>query len=72
MRRVPPQAAHSDYGSCELAKCIVEAIRQNQPQLAKYLLDGLPRFDPPHPTRSFIGFTIPPDPLIANQRPYGN
>ena len=62
---------HSDYGSYELAKCMVEAIRQNQPQLAKYLLDGLPRFDPARPD-PFAGFAIPADPIIASQRPYGN
>ena len=37
------------YGAYELAKCIVEGIRQNKLDLAKYLVDGLPVFDPAHP-----------------------
>jgi len=37
------------YGAYELAKCIAESIRKNNPDLAKYLLDGLPKFDPAHP-----------------------
>ena len=37
------------YGAYELAKCIVQSIRQNNPDLAKYLIDGLPAFDPAHP-----------------------
>lgn len=37
------------YGAYELAKCIVQSIRQNNPDLAKYLIDGLPAFDPKHP-----------------------
>ena len=37
------------YGAYELAKCIVQHIRQNNPDLARYLVDGLPVFDPAHP-----------------------
>jgi len=37
------------YGAYELAKCIVEGIRKNNLDLAKYLIDGLPAFDPAHP-----------------------
>jgi len=37
------------YGAYELAKCIAESIRKNNPDLAKYLIDGLPVFDPAHP-----------------------
>ncbi len=37
------------YGAYELAKCMVESIRKNNPDLAKYLIDGLPAFDPAHP-----------------------
>ncbi len=39
---------HSAYGSYELARCIVEAIRQQRLPLAKYLID-MPPFDPAHP-----------------------
>jgi len=37
------------YGAYELAKCIVQSIRQNNPDLAKHLINGLPAFDPAHP-----------------------
>ncbi len=37
------------YGAYELAKCIVEGIRQNKLDLAQYLIDDLPVFDPAHP-----------------------
>ena len=39
---------HSDYGSYELAKCIVQAIKDNKLPIAKYLIDT-PPFDPAHP-----------------------
>ncbi len=39
---------HSPYGSYELAKCVVEGIKTNIPELAVYLLDT-PAFDPAHP-----------------------
>src|SRR5262245_33172409 len=40
---------HNNYGSYELAKCIVQAIRDRQLPLAKYLAKGLPKFDPERP-----------------------
>jgi lysophospholipase L1-like esterase len=60
---------HSDYGSYELAKCIVEGIRQSKLPLVKYLFDT-PPFDPAHPD-PFAKFDLPPDPLATAQRPYG-
>ncbi len=60
---------HSDYGSYELAKCIVEGIRHSQLPLVKYLLDT-PPFDPAHPD-PFAKFDLPPDPPATAQRPYG-
>ena len=39
---------HSDYGSYELAKCVVEGIRASGLPLAKMISDG-PAFDPAHP-----------------------
>src|SRR5204863_9961484 len=40
---------HNDYGSYEIAKCLVEGIRQNKLELAKYLTDDVKDFDPAHP-----------------------
>lgn len=61
---------HSDYGSYELAKAIVTAIRKANLPLAKYLLDT-PDFDPSHPD-PVATFDIPAEPIpgVAD-RPYG-
>jgi lysophospholipase L1-like esterase len=60
---------HDNYGSYELAKCIVEGIRQARLPMAKYLYD-LPRFDPAHPD-PVSKFDIPAEPAADAQRPYG-
>jgi len=60
---------HDDYGSYELAKCIVEAIRQAKLPLARYLFDT-PPFDPAHPD-SPAKFDIPAEPQANGERPYG-
>ncbi len=61
---------HSNYGSYELAKCIVEGIRQNRLPIAKYLID-MPRFDPAHPD-PFDRFDVPAEPNGPPVKPYGN
>jgi lysophospholipase L1-like esterase len=61
---------HSDYGSYELAKCIVQGIKDAKLPLAKYLVD-VAAFDPGHPD-SPDTFDIPPDPAVMTERPYGN
>ncbi|HEY3835204.1 MAG TPA: rhamnogalacturonan acetylesterase [Bryobacteraceae bacterium] len=61
---------HSDYGSYELAKCIVQGIKDAHLDLAKYLVD-VPPFDPAHPD-SPDAFDIPADPEGPVARPYGN
>jgi hypothetical protein len=61
---------HSDYGSYELAKCIVEGIRENRLPIAKYLVD-LARFDPARPD-PFDKFDVPAEPRGPAGRPYGN
>jgi lysophospholipase L1-like esterase len=61
---------HSDYGSYELAKCIVQGIKDAKLPLAKYLVD-VPPFDPARPD-SPDKFDIPPDPAVMTERPYGN
>jgi lysophospholipase L1-like esterase len=61
---------HSNYGSYEFAKCIVEGIRQIHLPLEKYLIPGLPRFDPAHPD-SLATFNVPAEPTQA-PKPHGN
>ena len=62
---------HSDYGSYQLAKCVVEAIRRQGLPLAKYVVEGLPRYDPAHPD-PFASFAVPPETAPTGQKPYGN
>lgn len=40
---------HNNYGAYELAKCVVEGIKANVPELAKYLADDVTAFDPAKP-----------------------
>ena len=60
---------HSDYGSYELAKCIVEGIRQAKLPLTRYLVD-MPPFDPAHPD-PVDKFDVPAEPNARTARPYG-
>jgi lysophospholipase L1-like esterase len=40
---------HDNYGAYELAKCVVEGIRDNHLELAKFIVDDFTGFDPAHP-----------------------
>jgi lysophospholipase L1-like esterase len=62
---------HNNYGSYELAKCIVEGIRANKLGIRKYLVTGVPRFDPSRPD-PFESFTVPASPLMTDVKPLGN
>ena len=54
---------HSDYGSYELARCVVEAIRRERLPLARYLVDMAP-FDPAHPDAA-AQFDVPAEAYAA-------
>ena len=60
---------HDNYGSYELAKCIVEGIQQAKLPMAKYLFD-MPAFDPAHPD-PVDKFDVPAEPARGAQRPLG-
>jgi hypothetical protein len=63
---------HDNYGSYELAKCIVKAIRETPKLgLAKYLVDDIPPFDPAHPD-PVEEFDVPPSPVVTAERPLGS
>ena len=62
---------HNNYGSYELAKCIVEGIKANKLGIAKYLVTDVPRFDPSRP-EPFESFTVPASPLMTDVKPLGN
>jgi lysophospholipase L1-like esterase len=62
---------HSNYGSYQLAKCVVEGIRANRLAIGKYLVTEASRFDPTQPD-PFATFKVPASPRHTNQKPLGN
>jgi lysophospholipase L1-like esterase len=52
---------HSNYGSYQLAKCVVEGIKKNQPDLARLLSDDVPAYNPSRPDPP-EAFTVPASP----------
>jgi lysophospholipase L1-like esterase len=62
---------HSNYGSYELAKCIVQALRDQKLPLAQWIVDDWKPFDPAHPD-DVIAFAVPASPSFTNERPLGD
>jgi len=63
---------HNNYGSYELAKCVVLGIKQNKLDLAKYIVDDFPAdFDPSKPD-ALATFVMTPSPRHATARPLGD
>ncbi len=62
---------HNNYGSYELAKCIVAGIKAAKLGIAKYLANDTPRFDPSHPD-TVESFRLPASPISAITKPLGN
>ena len=62
---------HNNYGSYELAKCIVEGIKQNKLGLARFLADDYQEFDPAHPD-PVESFAMPASPGNVGARPLGD
>jgi lysophospholipase L1-like esterase len=62
---------HNTYGSYEIARCVVEAIRQSKLELAKHLAEDVTPFDPSHPD-PVEQFSIPPSPGASALKPDGN
>jgi lysophospholipase L1-like esterase len=62
---------HNNYGSYEIAKCVVEGIRKSSLDLASHLAEDVPAFDPSHPD-PIDEFKLPPDPGERGPRPEGN
>jgi lysophospholipase L1-like esterase len=48
----------NSYGAYQLAKCIIEGIRDNNLGIKKYLIKGLPAYNPGKPDK-FEGFSLP-------------
>jgi len=62
---------HNNYGSYELARCVVEGIRQNKLGLAKFIADDVAVFDPARPD-PVEKFNVPPSPQSDGVKPDGN
>ncbi len=58
------------YGAYELARCIVEGIKTNHLDLATFLIEGIPPFDPAHPD-PIDSFNLPASPSATNDAPEG-
>jgi len=62
---------HNNYGSYELAKCVVEGIKQDKLPLAKSIVDDFGDFDPAKPD-DVNKFEMPASPMVSKEKPLGN
>lgn len=62
---------HNNYGSYELAKCVVHGIKQSKLPLAKYIVKDLGDFDPAKPDPE-VTFEMPASPNVSSAKPLGN
>ncbi len=62
---------HDNYGSYELAKCVVEGIQQDKLSLANLINVDFQDFDPEHPD-PVANFQMPDGPVDSNEKPLGN
>lgn len=58
----------NSYGAYELARCVVESLRQQKVPLTLLLRPGIASFDPAHPDALF---TLPLSPRVDTATPYG-
>ncbi len=63
---------HNSYGAYELARCVVEGIREQVPKLAEHLIVDTSRFDPSRPDDP-ESFDLPRSPIVQPpETPAGN
>ena len=62
---------HNNYGSYELAKCVVTGIRENKLPLAKSIAADFGDFDPAKPD-DVNAFEMPASPVVSKDKPLGN
>ncbi|MEO5960551.1 MAG: rhamnogalacturonan acetylesterase [Opitutaceae bacterium] len=62
---------HNNYGSYQLAKCIVQSIRDQKLPIAKFIVDDFKAYDPAHPDHPET-FAVPASGDFTNQRPLGD
>jgi lysophospholipase L1-like esterase len=61
---------HNNYGSYELAKCVIKGIQETKLPLAKFIVDDF-GFDPAHPD-DVNKFQMAVSPVTSNTKPLGN
>ena len=62
---------HSDYGSYQIAKCVLQRMKDLKLPIAAMIVDDFTGFDPARPDR-FEDFKIPRSPLVTDITPLGN
>jgi lysophospholipase L1-like esterase len=62
---------HNNYGSYQLARAVVQAIREQPLPLARFIVDDFPGFDPARPDDP-TKFVLPASGGFTNQRPLGD
>ncbi len=62
---------HSDYGSYEIARCVLQSLRDNQVALANFILPEFTNFDPTHPD-PITTFKVPASAGVTRRKPVGN
>ncbi len=62
---------HDNYGSYELARCIVEGIKASRVGLVRFLATEVAAFDPSHPD-PIDSFGLPASPKASSVKPLGN
>ncbi len=62
---------HNNFGSYQLAKCVVQAIREQQLPIAQYIVDDFKTFDPAKPDDP-AAFAVPSSGEFTNERPLGD
>ena len=62
---------HNNYGAYELAKCVVQGIKDGKLPLAQDIVDDFGSFDPAHPD-PVDQFAVPPSLKQSTERPLGN
>jgi lysophospholipase L1-like esterase len=59
----------TSYGAYELARAVVQSIRDQKLPLVKYLRPGIPQFDPAKPL-PFAEWSMPASPFVSTATPY--
>lgn len=62
---------HNNYGSYELARCVIEGIKSNHLPLIEFLADDIPAFDPARPD-PLSAVNIPASPTRDSEKSEGN